>query len=131
MHKFDGDGALAHGGGNSFDRAVTHIAGHENAGDIRFEQKRITLQSPIPRAAPVRDQIRAGQNEASLVAFDQIGNGARMGIAPMKMKRAIAGTVFTSPVSSLAIVRASRLPLPLASTTRERNCTAIFCVFAI
>ena len=43
MHKFDGDGTLAHGGGNAFDRAVTHIAGHENAGDIRFEQIGITL----------------------------------------------------------------------------------------
>ena len=28
MHKFNGNGTLAHGGGNALDRTVTHVAGY-------------------------------------------------------------------------------------------------------
>ncbi len=60
MHELNRDGAFAHGVDDALDRAVTHIAGHENAGDIRFERIRITLRGPILRAAAARDQIGAG-----------------------------------------------------------------------
>ena len=35
MHEFNRDGAFTHGGGDALDRAVTHIAGHENVSITR------------------------------------------------------------------------------------------------
>ena len=53
------------------------------------------------------------------VAFDQIRNRAGMSMAPMKMNSAIAGTLLTSPVSSLAMISSS-LPLPLLEHARAK-----------
>src|ERR1700690_1352397 len=63
-------GSLANSGRHSLYRTVPHVAHGKNAGDIGLEQERVAIESPSLGALPILNQIRAGQNESTLIAFD-------------------------------------------------------------
>src|SRR5215467_15009947 len=79
MHELDNDGAFAHAGGDAFDGAVTHVADDKNSGDAGFEQAGIAAERPGSGLLAIVNELRAGENEAAVVALDDVAEpfGAR------------------------------------------------------
>src|SRR5438876_5785928 len=57
--------SLADSGSHALYGTMAHIAYGKNAGNIGFEQERISVGSPSLRALPVTYKVRAGQEERS------------------------------------------------------------------
>src|SRR5208282_2291348 len=72
MHELDDDGAFADAGGDAFYRAVANIADDKDAWDIGFQQAGIAVESPRCRPLAVAHQVRPGEDEAALVAIDNV-----------------------------------------------------------
>jgi hypothetical protein len=79
VYQRHGHRALADRGRHPLDRLGPHVTGHEHAGDRRLEVVRITVERPAPRALATGQQVRAGADEAVLVAVDVLAEpvGAR------------------------------------------------------
>src|SRR5277367_3026705 len=80
MHELDNDGAFANAGGDAFYGAVAHIADDKDAGDIGFEQARITIERPRRGPLAVAHQVRTVENESALVAFDNVAEPLGAGL---------------------------------------------------
>ena len=52
MNEFDRHRAFAHAGGDTFGRAMTDIAGHEDARNAGLQIKRIAVHDPAGRTLP-------------------------------------------------------------------------------
>ncbi len=72
MHELDDDGAFADAGSDALHRTVADIPNNKNAGDVGFEQAGIAVERPRGWALAIAKQIRAGEDEAAFVAFDEI-----------------------------------------------------------
>src|SRR5690349_11276436 len=72
MDKLHRDRSFADSGSHSLNRAMAHVAHCEYPGNIRLQQKRIAFKRPSLGMLPISDQIRAGQQEATIVTLDQI-----------------------------------------------------------
>src|SRR5262249_45092318 len=71
VHKLDGDRALAYAGCYAFDGAVPNVANGEHAGNAGFEQERIAVDRPTGRTFGLFQEVRACEDEASAVPFDE------------------------------------------------------------
>src|SRR5271155_4215218 len=80
MHELDDDGAFTDARGDALHGTVADIADDKNARDIGFEQAGIAVESPRSGALAIVEEVWTGENEAALVAFDQIAepSGARL-----------------------------------------------------
>src|SRR6516162_11083676 len=63
----DGGGAVAHGGGHAFHRAVPDVADGEHAREGGLQQEGSPLQGPVPTG------VGSGEDESPLVALDCFG----------------------------------------------------------
>ena len=77
MDELHGNRSFADAGSHSLHRAVAHIADGKKAGNICFQQERISIQAPALGAVAVANQVGTRQNESVLVTFDQIGEPIR------------------------------------------------------
>src|SRR6516162_1157739 len=66
----DGGGAIAHGGGNTFHRAVPDVADGEYARGGGLQQEGSPLQGPALAG------VGSGEDESPLVALDRFGEPA-------------------------------------------------------
>ena len=82
---------LAHGGGDSLDRAAAHVTGGEDARQARLQQVRLPRTSPPEvTVARGRVQVPPGQDKAALVELDGPLGQPVLACAPMKTNRACA-----------------------------------------
>jgi len=79
-----------------------------------------------PRGRWRSHQVRSRQDKPLFISLHNAINQSVRGRAPIKMNN-VVGTVSFSPVMVLAMVIASRLVSPLASTTLECTCTDVVC----
>src|SRR5260370_15144472 len=77
VHELHDHSAFADTGSDTLDRPVPDIADNKNSRHIRLEQPRIAIQCPGRRPLPGVQQVRAGKNEASLVALDSFSQPFR------------------------------------------------------
>ena len=56
---------------------MAHVTNRENAGNVGFEQERISIQCPSLWALPVTYKVRAGQQEPAFIPFDDIRQPVR------------------------------------------------------
>src|SRR5919198_189678 len=75
--ELDGDGSLADGGRDPLHRLMPHVAGAEDAGDVRLEQVRIAVERPAARPTVLLLEIGASENEAVLVPLNNSGDPIR------------------------------------------------------
>src|SRR5438128_11902837 len=64
--------SLADSGSHALYGTMAHIAYGKNAGNIGFEQERISVVSPSIRELTVKYKVRAGQEETTLIPLDDI-----------------------------------------------------------
>src|SRR6266436_232886 len=91
MHKLHDDGAFANAGSDTLHGAVAHIANDKNTGDVSFEQSRIAVERPGRRPLAVTNQVGAGEDEAAIVALDQVAEPFGAGLRPDENKEAGSG----------------------------------------
>src|SRR5215203_1925733 len=72
MYKGDRNGAFADSGSHALHRAVTHVSDYKNTGNVCFQKTWSAVQLPSLRRFTVAHQIGTGENEAALVAFDNV-----------------------------------------------------------
>src|SRR5579862_7416615 len=72
MDKLNRNRSLTNAGSNPFHRPVPYVANGKNPWNIRLQQKGGAIQGPASRALSFSDQIRPGQNESSVVAFNRV-----------------------------------------------------------
>jgi len=60
---------------------MPHISGGKDAWHAGLQQKRVAFRLPVPRPAPIANQVLPGVDESNLVPLDEIRNeaGARNG----------------------------------------------------
>src|SRR5258708_35494873 len=63
--------SLADARSDALHGTMPHIAHRKDSGDICLEQEWIPVQRPPRGGLSVTDKVRAGQEEASLISFDQ------------------------------------------------------------
>src|SRR6266436_1534491 len=80
MHELDDYGAFPNTRGDAFYGTVADIANDEDAWDVGFEQTGIAVEGPGSGAFAIAEEVRAGEDEAALVALDKITEplGARL-----------------------------------------------------
>src|SRR5436190_956591 len=64
-------------GGDPLYGTMAHIAHGKDAGNIRLEQERISVEDPSLRALPVTDKVGTSQEETALVPLDDIRQPVR------------------------------------------------------
>src|SRR5277367_2284871 len=77
MHELDDDGPFAHTGGDAFYGTVADIADHKDARDVGFQQAGVAIERPRSGALAVAHQVRPGEDEAALVALDNVAEPLR------------------------------------------------------
>src|SRR5215469_12938747 len=69
MDELHSNGAFSHPRGHPLHRAMPHIPDGEDSRNIGFEQKGIALERPPFRPLATMYQVRAGQDETTVVPF--------------------------------------------------------------
>src|SRR5207244_9339986 len=69
--------SLADSGSHALYGTMAHIAYGKDAGNIGFEQERISVEPPSLSALPVTDKVRASQEETSFVPHNDIRQPVR------------------------------------------------------
>src|SRR5580692_1577137 len=80
VHELDDDGAFADPGSYALYGAVAHVADDKDARNIGFEQPRIAVERPGSGAFAIAQKVGPGEDEAALIALDQVAEpfGARL-----------------------------------------------------
>jgi hypothetical protein len=91
MHELHDDSSFADARSHALDRAVAHIANHENTRHVDFEQTGISIEGPRRRPLSVSEQVRPGENESALVALDEIAQPLRARLRADENEQAAGG----------------------------------------
>jgi hypothetical protein len=82
VQQLDRNGTIANGGGDPLARAVTNVAGGENARHAGLQKERTPFQRPIA----TRGKISSGEDVAVLIPIDSEGSHSVRGCAAIMRK---------------------------------------------
>jgi len=98
MHELHNHGSFAYTRSHALDRAVAHIADHENTRHVGFEQTGIAIEGPRRGSLSVSEQVRPGKDESALVALDEIAQPLRARLRADENEQAAGRQLLFSPV---------------------------------
>src|SRR5271170_1718194 len=80
MHELDDDGAFTNAGGNTLHRTVADVTHDKDSWDVGLQQTGIAIEGPGSRALAIAEKVRAGEDEAALVALDEVAEPLGTGL---------------------------------------------------
>src|SRR6516162_6771926 len=107
----DGGGAIAHGGGHAFHRAVPHVADGEHAREGGLQQEGSPLQGPVPAG------VGSGEDESPWVALDRVGEPAGEWLCADQDEQ--AGSGYDLGLAGVAVPQQQLLEMPAATAARD------------
>src|SRR6516162_6340062 len=107
----DGGGAIAHGGGHAFHRAVPDVADGEYARGGGLQQEGSPLQGPVLTG------VGSGENESPWVAPDRVGEPAGERLRTDQDEQ--AGGRYDLGLAGVAVPQQQLLEMPAATAARD------------